>query len=246
MIIRVLIASSGFSLGFGLMFFLISLPFLGISTINSIKSFVSIIGGIILIIVGLLLLEIIKIPFLNRYFKFFEYRAGDTKKSNPFSIFGSSILVGMSFSSGWAPCIGPVLLGIISLLSNQQNFLSGIIMLIFVTLGLISSFIALSLIVIIFGNIMNKLSKFSLFLERIMGVLFILLGLMILFSKTSILLSLGIGTDLLEKFNYQITTFSFTTMLISYLAGIFLFLSPCTLPLVIPYLFYLTGIAIRK
>ncbi|MFN3995834.1 MAG: hypothetical protein ACK4GR_04800, partial [bacterium] len=122
----------------------------------------------------------------------------------------------------------------------------GIIMLFFVTLGLISSFILVSFVAVIFGNIMNKLSKISVFLERLMGIIFIALGLMIILSKTNILLSLGLGTDLLERFNYQITNFSLTTLFVSYLAGIFLFLSPCTLPIVIPYLFYLTGISLKK
>ncbi len=243
---RVLFAAIGFSVGFGIMFFLISLPFLGISTIQSIKSLVSIIGGIILIIVGLVLLDILKIPFLSRYFKAFDYKVSKVDKSSIYSLFVGSILVGMSFSSGWAPCVGPVMLGIISLFSNQENFISSLFMLIFMTLGLMSSFIAISFLVLIFGNIMNKLSKFSIIIERFMGVVFIILGLVVMFSKLNILLSLGLGTDWLEKFNYQITNLSLVTILISYLAGVFLFLSPCTLPLVIPYLFYLTGINIKK
>lgn len=246
MILRVLAGAMGFSFGFGLMFFLISLPFLGISSINSIRNTVAFIGGGVLIFVGLVLMEFIKIPLLSKYFKFFNYRFGKVENRGLWALFLSSFLVGMSFSSGWAPCVGPVLLGIISLLSNQQNISSGIIMLAFVSLGLISSFILVSFIALIFGNIINKLSKVSVFLEKVMGIVFIALGLMIILSKTNILLSLGIGTDLLERFNYQVTNFSLTTLFVSYLAGVFLFLSPCTLPIVIPYLFYLTGISLKS
>ncbi|MCS7243774.1 MAG: cytochrome c biogenesis protein CcdA [Candidatus Calescibacterium sp.] len=244
--LRIFFASMGFSLGFGIMFFLISIPFIGISSIQSLKAFISIVGGAILVLVGLILLDVLKIPFLNRYFKIFNYNVSSVSTSNLITIFLGSIFVGLSFSSGWAPCVGPVMLGILSLLSNQQNMLSAIIMLLFMTIGLMSGFIITSFIVVIFGNVIGKLSKFSIFMERVMGIVFIILGIIIMLSKTNLILSLGIGANFLEEFNYQITNFSLFTVFISFIAGIFLFLSPCTLPLVIPYLFYLTGIGVSK
>lgn len=245
--IRVLIAALGFSLGFGLMFFLISLPFIGLSLINSVKIFISYLGGIVLIMVGLILLDVLKIPLLSRYFKFVDYKVNQVdSKRGLLGIFLGSIFVGISFTAGWAPCVGPVMLGLLSLLSNQQNLLSAILLLLIMTTGLMTSFLLVSFIVIIFGNIISKLSKVSIFLERVMGVIFIILGLLIIFSKANIFLSLGLGTDLLEKMNYEITNFSLSTAVVSFIAGIFLFLSPCTLPLVIPYFFYLTGISIKK
>ncbi|MFN3996155.1 MAG: cytochrome c biogenesis protein CcdA, partial [bacterium] len=111
MLARVLVGATGFSVGFGLMFFLISLPFLGISSINSLKNVVSLVGGSILIFVGLMLIEVIKIPFLSKYFKFFDYKFKKVEGQGFWALLFGSFLVGMSFSGGWAPCIGPVLLG---------------------------------------------------------------------------------------------------------------------------------------
>jgi len=69
------LASIGFSFGFSLMFVLISLPFLGLSQIEFIKNYIRIIGGIILIFFGLVLLDLLKIQLLKRYFKFQQKKA---------------------------------------------------------------------------------------------------------------------------------------------------------------------------
>jgi len=245
--LNIIAASIGFSLGFSVMFFIISLPVISISMVQQIKSVVNFVGGLILIILGLSLLNILNIPILGRYFKFFEFRSRGEGSKGFWALVSSSFLVGLSFSSGWAPCVGPVLLGILALLSNQQSILSAIFMLGFMALGLMSSFLALSLLVIVFGNmIASKVVKISKLLEKVMGLVFVLIGILILFSKINILLSLSIGSDLLEKFNYQISNFSLTAIVVSYIAGVFLFISPCTLPMVIPYLLYLTGIGISS
>lgn len=244
--IKVFIASLGFSLGFGIMFLLLSLPIMGLSSIQSLKSIFSFVGGMILIIVGLILLDVLRVPVLSKYFRVFDYKVGVKGSYSYWSIFMSSIFVGLSFASGWAPCVGPVMLGVISLLSNQQNFFDALIILLFMSLGLMSSFVVISFIAILFGNVINKLNKISIALEKFMGIMFIFLGILIILSKFNFILSLGIGTDWLEKFNYQITSISILTIAVSYISGILLFLSPCTLPMVIPYLFYLTGINIKK
>ncbi|MCS7164667.1 MAG: cytochrome c biogenesis protein CcdA [Candidatus Calescibacterium sp.] len=250
--IRVLFAATGFSLGFGLMFFMISLPIVSLSSISHIRNVVSVLGSLLLIVVGLIMLDIIKIPILAKYFRIFSYNPSSANQGNIsrdrsfFVMFLSSFLVGLSFSSGWAPCAGPVMLGILSLLSNQQNIISAVLMLLFMKVGLMTGFILTSFIAIAFGNVINRLSKLSIFLERMMGVIFIILGFMIMFSKMNFLFSWGIGLEFMDKFNYQITNFSLFTASVSFIAGIFLFLSPCTLPLVIPYLFYLTGISIQR
>ncbi|MGC8733664.1 MAG: cytochrome c biogenesis protein CcdA [bacterium] len=242
------LASIGFSFGFSLMFFIISLPFLGLSQIDFIKNYIRIIGGIILIFFGLVLLDILKIPFLKKYFKFIDLKAkADNKnKKGILGILISSIIIGISFSSGWAPCVGPVMISVLSIIANQQKFLDGVILVSIMSLGLMTGFLLVSLLVYFIKGIISHLSKISVIMEKSLGVVFILMGIILITSKLNIFLSLGIGSDLLEKFSYNISSLSLFSILISFVAGFFIFLSPCTLPLVIPYVFYITGVSIKK
>jgi len=242
------LASIGFSFGFSLMFVLISLPFLGLSQIEFIKNYIRIIGGIILIFFGLVLLDLLKIPLLKRYFKFMDIKnkADNKSKKGLLGILISSIIIGISFSSGWAPCVGPVMISVLSIIANQQKLLDGVILIIFMALGLITGFLLVSILVYFIKGIINFLSKVSVIMEKILGIIFILLGIILITSKLSIFLSLGLGSDILEKFSYNISSLSLVSIMISYIAGFFIFLSPCTLPLVVPYVFYITGVSIKR
>lgn len=238
-----MISALGFSIGFGFMFLAISVPFLGLSMVQGIKKVLPVVGGLILILVGLFLLGFFRIPALAKYYRIFNY--GFKFGNSLWSVFTGSLLVGLSFASGWAPCVGPVMLGILSLISNQQEFFMGIIMLLFTTLGLISSFMLVSVGIIMFGNIVSKIHKFSIVIEKFLGLVFIVIGLGLLFSGVDWVFVLPIGVDWLQGLTYQLSTFSIFSLLVSYIAGIFLFISPCTLPVVIPYLFFLTGVGIE-
>ena len=79
------------------------------------------IGGFILIILGLYYLNIIKMPFLNRE-KVFHL------KEKPVGLFGSFI-IGVTFSLGWTPCVGPALSSILILASTTENIWEGIYLL---------------------------------------------------------------------------------------------------------------------
>ncbi len=242
------LASGGFSFGFSFMFFLISLPFLGLSQIDFIKNYIRIIGGIILIFFGLVLLDFLKIPFLRKYFKFLDFKTKSENKTKKgvIGILVSSIIIGISFSSGWAPCVGPVMISVLSIIANQQKFLDGVILVAIMSLGLMFGFLLVSALIYLIKGIMNYLSKISVIMEKILGVIFILLGIILITSKLNIFLSLGFGSDLLEKFSYDISSLSLFSIFIAFLAGFFIFLSPCTLPLVVPYVFYITGVSLKK
>lgn len=65
-------------------------------------------GGAILIFMGLHLLGIINIGFLNRQYSVSQGQPGKTS-------YPRSLVMGMTFAAGWTPCIGPVLGSIIGL-----------------------------------------------------------------------------------------------------------------------------------
>src|SRR3990172_6098849 len=65
-------------------------------------------GGAVLIFMGLHLLGVINIGFLNREYSVDQGRGGRAG-------YPRSLLMGMTFAAGWTPCIGPGLGGIIGL-----------------------------------------------------------------------------------------------------------------------------------
>jgi cytochrome c-type biogenesis protein len=72
------------------------------------------IGGAILIFMGLHLLGVINLGFLNR-----EYTLNPKESPNPG--YGRSLVLGMTFAGGWTPCIGPILGSIIGLTVIDGN-----------------------------------------------------------------------------------------------------------------------------
>ncbi|EST52358.1 cytochrome C biogenesis protein CcdA [Brevibacillus panacihumi W25] len=62
-------------------------------------------GGILLVIIGLIMLQVFKMDWMMRTWKV-------DLKARPLGYTGS-ILVGMTYAAGWTPCVGPILSGII-------------------------------------------------------------------------------------------------------------------------------------
>jgi cytochrome c-type biogenesis protein len=85
-------------------------------------------GGVLLIVMGLHLLNIIKIPFLSQE-KMVHL------KQKPLGLFGSFI-VGATFSVGWTPCAGPVLSAILFMASTSEEMAEGAYLLTLYSLGL--------------------------------------------------------------------------------------------------------------
>ena len=115
---RVLSHSVSFIIGFSFVFIVlgISSSFLG-SLFSSYHKWIMIVGGVVLLIMGLNMLGLFKIPFLNR-----EKIINVSKK--PSNLFGSFI-VGLTFSLGWTPCIGPVLASILIVAATGKSVLGG-------------------------------------------------------------------------------------------------------------------------
>jgi len=68
------------------------------------------IGGIALIAFGVLMLGIVKIPWL-----YGEARV-DMARTRRFGR-GAALIMGMAFAAGWTPCVGPILASILALAS---------------------------------------------------------------------------------------------------------------------------------
>ena len=76
------------------------------------------IGGLVVIVFGLHMIGIIRIPFL-------EYDTRMQEMTDPKLGYLSSVLMGVFFSAGWSPCVGPVLGAILTLALNGGSISSG-------------------------------------------------------------------------------------------------------------------------
>ena len=181
----VLIHSISFIFGFSVVF-----VSLGISSsligkfLSTYQTYIIRFGGLILILMGLYYLNIIRIPMLNHE-KIIHL------KEKPVGLLGSFI-IGITFSVGWTPCVGPALSSILIIASTTQNILEGIYLLSLYSLGLAIPFIISALI---FDRLFTLLKRFSHIVRysmKVMGILLIIIG-VLLFSSYYSTLSLRLG-----------------------------------------------------
>jgi cytochrome c-type biogenesis protein len=164
--------TTGFVLGFSIVFILLGAS---ATTLGRFIAFNLIlfrkISGVIIIIFGLYMLNILKISFLSR-----EKRVKSPKSVN--SYFGS-VLMGMAFGAGWTPCIGAVLASILVFASTKDTVMQGILLLSSYSIGLSLPFLIASLFIGRFSLNIMKIEKFSSIMNRVGGILLIVLGILI-------------------------------------------------------------------
>jgi len=130
------------------------------------------VGGIIVIIFGLHMIGIFRIPFL-------EY---DTRVQQlPDRKWGylSSALMGVFFSAGWAPCVGPVLGAILTLAMNGGSISTGVSLLSAYSAGLAIPFLIAALGVGWVSVTLKKYGKVMHYIEIAMGVILVIIGIML-------------------------------------------------------------------
>lgn len=126
------------------------------------------IGAILIIFFGLVIVGIFNFEFLMK----------DRKvafKNRPAGFFGSFI-IGLAFSMGWTPCMGPILMIVIALAASEPQL--GMIMMISYTLGFSIPFLVLSF----FVGKMKWIRKNSFKLVKIGGYIMIVVGVALFFD----------------------------------------------------------------
>lgn len=150
------------------------------------------IGGIVVILFGLHLTGLIRIPFLD-----FDLRV-QSKQNQPRSYL-SSALMGVFFSAGWSPCVGPVLGAILTLTLNNGSLISGAFLLSAYSAGLAIPFLLAATQISWVTFLLRRYSKLSLFVERALGVVLILVGALLFSGRFSTLASLGFFFDIFDE-----------------------------------------------
>jgi len=131
------------------------------------------VGGALLITFGIFLIAATKVPWLN-YEKRLDFaRAKGTG-------YLRSLLIGVIFSLGWIPCVGPILGGILTLAANSQTAWQGVYLLLAYCLGLGLPFIAVGLALGAASRYIRWLSRHAFVTSIVAAVLLISVGILML------------------------------------------------------------------
>lgn len=132
------------------------------------RAWVSRVGGVLVIALGLYLLGVFNLGALGR-----ERRVHIADK--PLGYLGS-VLVGMAFAAGWTPCIGPILGAVLTYTASSADLNHGLVLLLAYSLGLAVPFVLAALMIDRFIVVFQRYRRAMLWTQRVAGVLLVVVG----------------------------------------------------------------------
>lgn len=170
---KVLLHTLFFILGISCAFFLLGMTFTAVGTFfDSYKLWITRVGGILIVLMGLFQLGILDLNFLKREKKL-HMKLAD-REINPLT----ALVMGFTFSFGWTPCIGPALSSVLIMASGAKSLALGNLLIVVYTLGFVIPFLFLGLFTTQVLNFLNKNKKFMLYTVKMAGALLVLVGIM--------------------------------------------------------------------
>lgn len=164
--VRILQHSLAFFIGFSTIYVALGLAASALgSFFYASRGWLPIVGGIWVVLMGLTLLGIVRIPFMMR-----EVRYQFANK--PQGYLGSAV-VGLAFAAGWTPCIGPILGAVLALAAGSPG-MGGLLLLVY-SIGFALPFIGMAYWL---GSV-RFLSRYSLAVERVGGGIMVLMGVLL-------------------------------------------------------------------
>lgn len=145
-------------------------------------------GGVVVIVFGLHTMGVITIPFLD-----YDTRRQDRVEADLGLL--SSALMGVFFSAGWAPCVGPVLGAVLTLALNSARIGQGVILLSAYSFGLAIPFLLAALGVGRVTFLMRRHTKLIRYLSVATGVVLVAVGVMLFTGTLERLASFGFLVD---------------------------------------------------
>lgn len=178
-----------FVLGISTTFFILGASINALSDVfTSNKEDIIRIGGVLIILMGLFYMGYLNIPALQREKRF----TIKTENMKPITAY----ILGLTFSFGWTPCVGPMLASVLIMASGAENFLTGNLMIFLYTLGFTVPFIILGAFYTTMIKYLNIVKLHMNELKKIGGLILIMSG---------IIMVLG-GTDKVRGYIYNITS----------------------------------------
>jgi cytochrome c-type biogenesis protein len=128
-------------------------------------------GGVLIVLFGVHLTGIVPIQLL----------LGEKRMTihNKPAGYAGSFLVGVAFSAGWTPCIGPILASILMVAATEETLYHGIILLLAYSMGLAIPFFLSALAMHRFLVTFNRFKKYIRLFEIVTGLFLIIIGIMV-------------------------------------------------------------------
>ena len=224
----------GFSIIFSLVGVLLQSVLAGIS--YDVQKWLGYIGGSIIIIFGIYLLGLLKIPFLEKEHKL------KVKRKFRYSYI-TSFVFGSAFAVGWTPCVGVILGAILTLAVTSPG--TAFPLMLSYSLGLGIPFLLVGLFTEKASKAIEKAGPWLKYVNYVFGVILIILGILVFTNQLSRIASFSFVTELLPGETGGLgegagsPTLTLTFLGIAFIAGLGSFLSPCVLPLIPAFLSYL-------
>ncbi|HEY4718613.1 MAG TPA: cytochrome c biogenesis protein CcdA [Anaerolineales bacterium] len=179
-----------FVLGFSLVFISLGLlsSVLG-ALLAGLQGYLAFVGGAIAIIFGLHLVGLIHIRYL-------DYDLRPQNRVQRERSYLSSGLMGVFFSAGWTPCVGPALGVILTLAANDGDPLQGALLLGTYSAGLAIPFLLAATQIGWVTYLLRSHPRMGTVIQRVLGVVLVFVGILLLTGRLSTLSSLGAFFDI--------------------------------------------------
>lgn len=185
-----------FTLGFGAIFVILgtAIGLLG-GALAQYQIWLNRIGGVLIILFGLFMLDVIKIPILQIEHKL--RLPSFIRRGNP----TSSFIMGTAFGTGWTPCVGPILGAILTLSATLDGALQGALLLSVFSVGLAIPFWIIALGIGEAAHYIEKFTKYLRIISVVGGLFLIFLGILLFIGKLGLLISWGF--QLMSFFGFE-------------------------------------------
>ena len=169
---KVFLHSVFFVLGFSIVFAVVGVLLHSVleAVAYDVQIWLARLGGLIIVLFGLHLTGLIKIPFLN------QEKKVHLKKKEHNTYFGST-LFGAAFAVGWSPCVGIILGSILALAISTPGL--AFTLLLAYAIGLGVPFLLLGLFTAQAMNLIKRSATFFKYFNIVVGILLIIMGLLV-------------------------------------------------------------------
>ncbi|MBU1197717.1 cytochrome c biogenesis protein CcdA [Candidatus Micrarchaeota archaeon] len=186
---RIFLSSVFFVLGFGVVFSLIGVLLQSVlsSIAFDVQRYLGYVGGAVIILFGLILIGVLKIPFLQAEHKL-------SVKKTRFQYL-TSFIFGAAFAVGWTPCVGAVLGGVLTLAATQPGVAFPLMLAYSLGLGL--PFLLAGAFFSRTTGIIQWLGPYLKIINVFFGIVLVILGILVFTDSLSQIANLLIPAQLL-------------------------------------------------
>jgi cytochrome c-type biogenesis protein len=156
--------------------------------LSPIRYWLTRIGGIVVIIFGLNMTGLIRIPFLQ-----YDLRHHTTLQRTTGLV--PSFMMGIFFSAGWTPCVGPTLGAILTMAMSGGSLVDGAVLLSVYSLGLGIPFLLAALAIDWVSRFLKRYGNVLHYVEIAMGIVLVIIGVMLFLGTFNQLARFGLFFD---------------------------------------------------